>query len=87
MLVGPGAMNYFFFGERFPGTFAPALRASDRPIAIACLRLFTFAPDRPLRNFPRFISWRALFTFRPLALPYFLANSVLLRLPGVDAPV
>ena len=39
----------FFFG-----TFAPALRASDKPMAIACLRLFTVFPDRPLFSLPRF---------------------------------
>ena len=32
------------------GTFAPDRRASDRPIAIACLRLVTFLPERPLFN-------------------------------------
>src|SRR2546427_1958185 len=32
---------------RLRGTFAPALRASERPIAIACLRLVTFFPDFP----------------------------------------
>jgi len=37
----------FFFG-----TLAPDLRASERPIAIACLRLVTFFPDRPLFNVP-----------------------------------
>jgi hypothetical protein len=35
----------FFFG-----TFSPFWRASERPIAIACLRLVTFLPDRPLFN-------------------------------------
>jgi hypothetical protein len=35
------------------GTLPPARRASDRPIAIACLRLVTFLPDRPLRKVPR----------------------------------
>jgi hypothetical protein len=35
------------------GTLAPARRASDKPIAIACLRLVTFLPDRPLRRVPR----------------------------------
>ena len=40
------------FDLRF-GTFLPFLRASDRPIAIACLRLVTFFPLRPLRNVPR----------------------------------
>jgi hypothetical protein len=29
---------------RLRGTFAPFLRASESPIAIACLRLFTFLP-------------------------------------------
>jgi hypothetical protein len=33
-----------FFGE---GTFAPFSLASDKPIAIACLRLVTFLPDLP----------------------------------------
>jgi hypothetical protein len=34
------------------GTFAPSFRAFDNPIAIACLRLVTFLPERPLRNVP-----------------------------------
>lgn len=38
------------------GTFAPSRRASDNPIAMACLRLFTFLPLRPLRSLPSFIS-------------------------------
>ena len=33
---------------RFRGTFFPLRRASDRPIAIACLRLFTLPPRPPL---------------------------------------
>ena len=37
---------------RLRGTFAPFFRASDRPIAIACFRLFTLRPD-PLFNVPR----------------------------------
>ena len=49
---------------RFFGTFAPERRASDRPIAIACLRLFTFLPERPLRSVPRLRSCIARFTFR-----------------------
>lgn len=44
------------FFEAFFGTFLPALRASDIPIAIACFRLVTFLPLRPLRNVPRFFS-------------------------------
>jgi hypothetical protein len=39
--------------DRFDGTFAPFLRASLRPIAIACLRLRTRPPE-PERNVPRF---------------------------------
>src|SRR3954470_6112820 len=36
----------FFFG-----TFLPFLRASERPIAIACLRLLTLPPFPPLPRF------------------------------------
>ena len=38
------------------GTFLPSLRASDRPMAIACLRLVTFFPLRPLFSLPCFIA-------------------------------
>src|ERR1700735_2166870 len=64
---------YFFFG-----TFFPARRASDSPMAMACLRLLTFAPEPPLRSVPRFISCIAFLTFRPLALLYFVAMAYLL---------
>ena len=38
-------LRIVFFAEVFFfGTLAPALRASDNPIAIACLRLVTFLP-------------------------------------------
>ena len=42
------------FQDFFLGTFLPFLRAFDRPIAIACLRLFTLPPlpPRPLFAFP-----------------------------------
>jgi hypothetical protein len=53
------------------GTFPPAFRASERPIAIACLRLFTVFPDRPDLSLPRFISCIARFTFLPALAPYF----------------
>ena len=49
----------------FFGTFWPAARASDRPIAIACLRLLTVRPERPLFNVP--------------ALRFFIARSTLLE--------
>jgi hypothetical protein len=47
----------------FLGTFAPLFRASESPIAIACLRLFTFLPLRPLLSVPVFFSCIARFTF------------------------
>jgi hypothetical protein len=40
------------FFEAFFGTFLPFALASDRPIAIACLRLLTLRPERPLFNVP-----------------------------------
>ena len=50
----------FFLG----GTCAPDRLASERPIAMACLRLFTFLPERPLRRVPRFRSCIACLTLR-----------------------
>ena len=38
----------------FLGTLAPFQRASDKPIAIACLRLLTRLPLLPLVNVPFF---------------------------------
>ena len=49
------AVRFLAFRPRFAvffGTFAPAALASERPIAIACLRLLTVLPDRPLFNVP-----------------------------------
>jgi len=47
----------FFFAvlrllAAFFGTFLPLALASDSPIAIACLRLLTFLPERPLFSVP-----------------------------------
>lgn len=50
-------------------TLAPASRASESPMAIACLRLVTFLPD-PLLSLPRFISWMASSTFSDAFGPY-----------------
>jgi hypothetical protein len=47
----------------FRGTLAPARRASESPMAIACLRLVTFFPERPLFKVPRLRSCIALLTF------------------------
>jgi hypothetical protein len=62
---------YFFF---FAGTFAPFFRASESPIAMACLRLLTFPPLPPFPDFsvPFFRRRIALLTVFPAALPYFL---------------
>jgi hypothetical protein len=59
--------------ERRDGTFFPALRASDRPIAIACFRLFTFLPLRPLFSVPALRSCIARSTFLLAALEYLRA--------------
>lgn len=58
----------FFFG-----TLAPFLRASERPMAMACLRLFTVPPLPPFPDFkePFFFRWRALLTDLLADLPYF----------------
>jgi hypothetical protein len=64
---------YFLRAPFFFGIFAPDLRASDRPMAIACLRLFTRFPERPLLSLPRFISCMARLTLR---LPLFLLVAV-----------
>jgi len=52
------------------GTLPPSRRASDRPMAIACLRLVTFFPERPLLSSPRFISCMARLTLLLAFLPY-----------------
>jgi hypothetical protein len=49
----------FFLGA---GTLAPFFLASDKPIAIACLRLLTFLPLLPLRKVPFFFLCIALST-------------------------
>jgi hypothetical protein len=59
---------YFFFLRG--GTLPPARRACERPMAIACLRLFTRWRERPLRNVPRLRSRIARFTLRCAVLPY-----------------
>jgi hypothetical protein len=53
----------------FLGTFAPFLRASDKPIAIACLRLFT-VPPLPDFSVPDFLRRMALLTLLAAASPY-----------------
>ena len=54
-----------FLAVFFDGTFLPSLRASERPMAMACLRLFTFFPLLPLFSWPCFFSCMA-FLFKKL---------------------
>jgi hypothetical protein len=59
-----------FFDDAFLlGTLPPARRASDKPMAIACLRLVTFLPELPERSVPRFFSCIARSTFSPAFFP------------------
>src|ERR1700683_3262190 len=64
----------------FRGTLAPFLRASESPMAMACLRLFTVPPlpPFPLFKVPFFSRCIALFTLLPAAFPY-RAISIFLR--------
>jgi len=62
---------------RFFGTFAPAALASERPIAIACLRLLTVLPDRPLFNVPVLRFFIARSTLEDAFFEYFRAMIVL----------
>jgi len=59
-----------FFAPRLRGTFAPLARASESPIAIACLRLFTFRP-LPLFSVPFLRRRIALPTLFDADFPYF----------------
>src|SRR5262249_53143845 len=54
----------------FARTLAPSRRASLSPIAIACLRLFTFLPDRPDVSVPCLPSCIARFTLLCAFFPY-----------------
>jgi hypothetical protein len=68
--VGAALGYAFFFRPVFlRGTFAPARRASDRPMATACLRLVTFFFERPLRNVPVFRSCIARLTLLAAFFP------------------
>lgn len=61
----------FLDADFFEGTFAPFFRASERPMAMACLREVTFLPLRPLRRVPSLRSCMASFTFSPAFFEYF----------------
>lgn len=66
----PALPQRYFFLAFLPGTFPPARRASDSPMAMACFRLVTFFPERPLFKVPLLRSRIALLTFSAAFLPY-----------------
>ena len=70
--------DVFLLDDDFFGTLPPAFLASDSPIAIACLRLLTFFPERPLLSVPALRSCIAFLTLLCAFLPY-LAMLGLLR--------
>jgi len=69
-----GGYRLRFFAVFLAGTFAPDLRASDNPMAIACFRLVTFFPLRPLRSVPRLLSRITRATFLLAFGLYFLPD-------------
>src|SRR3954467_5081743 len=70
-------LELFFFEPFFGGTFLPSARASERPIAIACLRLLTFLPERPLFKVPALRFFIARPTLADAFLEYFRAMTIL----------
>jgi hypothetical protein len=66
----------FFLDAFFFGTFLPLARASESPIAIACLRLLTLRPDRPLFNVPALRFFIARLTSPDAFLEYFRAIGI-----------
>jgi len=68
-----------FFDDFFEGTLPPSRRASESPMAMACLRLFTFLPEPPLLSVPRFISCMLFSTLSEAFFPYLLAMQNLQR--------
>jgi len=66
-----------FFEDFFDGTLPPSRRASDNPMAMACLRLFTFFPLRPLFSVPRLRLSIARLTFFDAPFEYLRAIPLL----------
>jgi hypothetical protein len=56
----------------FAGTLPPSRRASDRPMAMACLRLVTFLPE-PLFSVPRLYLCISVSTLSDAFFPYLAA--------------
>jgi hypothetical protein len=67
----------FFAVFRFVGTFAPAALASESPIAIACLRLATLRPERPLLRVPALRFFIARPTLADAVFEYLRAMMIL----------
>jgi hypothetical protein len=78
-----------FLAVRLPlaffGTFAPAALASESPIAIACFRLLTLRPERPLFNVPALRFFIARSTVLDAFLEYFRALRAMIFSPS-NAP-
>jgi hypothetical protein len=68
-----------FLTTDFSGTFAPFSRASDKPIAMAYLRLFTVLPDLPLFSAPSFFLCIAFSTLSCAVFEYFAIIQKLIR--------
>jgi len=66
-----------FFFAAFFGTFIPSALASESAIAIACFRLLTFRPERPLLSVPALRFFIARPTLADAFFEYFRAISVL----------
>jgi hypothetical protein len=71
----------FFDADFLAGTLPPSARASERPIAIACLRLLTVLPEPPLFNVPRFRSCIAFSTLSCAFCPYFAIRILSFQCP------
>jgi hypothetical protein len=70
-VTGPDSCAYFFLeDDLFRGTLPPSRRACAKPIAMACFRLFTFLPERPLFKVPLLRSCIAFSTFWDAFSPY-----------------
>ena len=77
-------MQRDYLDDFFRGTFAPFLRASDRPIAMACLRLLTVLPEPPDLSVPFLRLCMARLTDAPAFLEYF-AMSIIMELDCLRA--
>jgi hypothetical protein len=74
-------LRFDFLAVFFFGTFFPSFRASESPIAIACLRLLTFLPERPLFKVPALRFFIARLTLAAAPLEYFRAMKFLPVVP------